>query len=53
MTLEEINNIPIYLKIPITTQYSGELNWFPEDKIHLVEGKEFCETDGYGDKVCC
>lgn len=45
-------NLKVYLKIPITTEYSGDLQWFDESKTHIVEDKEFCETDKYGDKVC-
>lgn len=53
MTLEEINNLKVYLKIPITTRYSGDLTMFDKDKTHIVEGKEFCEKDIYGDSVRC
>ena len=45
--------IKVYLKIPITTRYSGDLELFDKSKTHIVEGKEFCEKDIYGDSVCC
>ena len=48
----DFRKLKVYLKIPITTEYSGDLQWFDESKTHVVEGKEFCETDKYGDKVC-
>lgn len=51
--LDAINNLKIYLKIPITTRYSGDLVEFDESKTHIVTGTEFCEKDIYGDDVCC
>jgi len=53
MTLTELNKIPIYFKIPMTTHYSGDLAEFDEMVTHIVEGKEFCEIDKFGDKCCC
>lgn len=56
MKYDNIDKIPIYFKIPITTEYSGELHEFQQDDnkpVYIVEGKEFCETDRYGDKCCC
>ena len=50
--VEDFRKLKVYLKIPITTEYSGDLQWFDESKTHIVKGKEFCETDKYGDKVC-
>lgn len=52
MDLEEFKKLKVYLKIPITTEYSGDLQWFDESKTYIVVGNEFCETDKYGDKVC-
>lgn len=49
--LAQYNNLKIYLKIPITTRYSGDLVNFKN--AHIVEGTEFCEKDIYGDDVCC
>ena len=51
--LQDILNLKVYLKIPITTRYSGDLSEFDKDKTHIIEGKEFCEKDIYGNPVCC
>ena len=51
-----IDAIPIYFKIPITTRYSDELLNFPQDKgipVYVVEGKELCEKDIFGDACRC
>ena len=53
MTIDELNKVPIYFKIPMTTHYSGDLAEFDEKVTHIVEGTEFCETDRFGDKCCC
>lgn len=49
--LAEYDNLKVYLKIPITTRYSGDIVYFKN--AHIVEGTEFCEKDIYGDIVCC
>jgi len=50
----DIEHIPIYFKIPITTHYSGELSEFKKDSlIYVVTGEEFCEKDKFGDVCCC
>lgn len=55
MTTEErlakYDCLKIYLKIPITTRYSGDIHNFK--KAHIVEGSEFCEKDIYGNSVRC
>lgn len=53
MTMEEMNRIPIYFKIPITTRYSADLSYFDKKVTHVVQGTEFCEKDIYGDPCCC
>lgn len=55
MTIEEklaqYDSLKVYLKIPMTTRYSGDLTNFKNP--HVVEGTEFCEKDIYGDDVRC
>lgn len=50
--LKEYDNLKIYLKIPITTRHSADISYFKPD-IHVVEGREACEKDIYGNDVCC
>lgn len=52
-TLEHIENIPVYLKIPMTTHYSGDLAEFDKDLTHVVNGTDNNETDKFGDKCAC
>ena len=49
--LAQYDSLKVYLKIPMTTRYSGDLTNFKNP--HVVEGTEFCEKDIYGDDVCC
>ena len=49
--LAQYDNLKVYLKIPMTTRYSGDIGYFKN--AHIVEGTEFCEKDIYGDDVCC
>jgi len=48
-----IDNFKVYLKIPMTTEYSDDLSFFDEEKRTVVEGTEFNEKDHFGDDVCC
>lgn len=55
MTTEEklaaYDSLKVYLKIPITTRYSGDLSYFREP--HVVESDELYEKDIYGNDVRC
>ena len=50
---ENIDNMPIYFKIPITTRYSDDLSYFDMKFTHVVKTNKFCERDIYGDECCC
>ena len=53
MTKEELEKIPIYFKIPITTRYSADLIEFDPELTHVVAGEDYCEKDIYGNDCAC
>lgn len=51
---EIIKDTPVFLKIPMTGMYIGDIDEFDPEKTIIVEGEECCEDDRiYGGPCAC